>query len=565
MSVPPHRSPRRSGDERGAYLVLYAVLLLTMLTVAGLVVDLARLRADRSESRRATDAAASAAAITLGNDGARTACSDAWRYVVQNLELSTAGVTAPDCNTMPASCDNTVTPQERTATVDDLTVSIVHPVENGSTLMRGEVSGGEIDHPSNAAQAAVDGDRCERIAVRIVHQRRNTLGDLLGVTTSRTEVHSVARAVLQAGPGDPLPSLIALEPRECRVVHTQSLLRSTPVAGTTVPGIIMADSDGTGSSCNTNHVFSVQGSGAAQIQAQTSPSGATGILGYFAPVNIAFNPSFLARYTGARQSLKAPVTKTPIFRRYNCSAVTVTPRNCNTTTNSALLDLRNAGYGTALTASAVGWRTNPLLFANYPGLLFPGATCASPPPAIAGNVLVNCPSFNVNSTVAFTGGDVIFAGNVHIGSGGNLQIGTPARDTVVAIRGTTGLTTSSNNWQFDFKRTFVYQMGNGRIDLKNGVRTAWSSPLTGNIFGLLYWSDGTGLHELGGNGQLIWDGVFYQGNATLALSGTTDINATNVQLWVNRIAVETGAATVTLAPNPNTGIRVSGAGARLLR
>ena len=52
--------------DRGAYAILYAVLLTVMVGMAALVLDLANLRLDRRTNRAAADSAAIAAAAELG-------------------------------------------------------------------------------------------------------------------------------------------------------------------------------------------------------------------------------------------------------------------------------------------------------------------------------------------------------------------------------------------------------------------------------------------------------------------------------------------------------------------
>ena len=79
------RRPDR--DERGAFLVLWALLIVAMLVMVGIVVDLGSYREERRDNRRAADAAAAAGAIDLGSTVVArvAACEKAWTYAWRNL------------------------------------------------------------------------------------------------------------------------------------------------------------------------------------------------------------------------------------------------------------------------------------------------------------------------------------------------------------------------------------------------------------------------------------------------------------------------------------------------
>ena len=78
-------------DERGVYAILYALLTLTMLAVAAIVVDLALMREGRATTRSASDSAVVAAASSLNpldpsKTDPRKACQSAWKYLLVGVD-----------------------------------------------------------------------------------------------------------------------------------------------------------------------------------------------------------------------------------------------------------------------------------------------------------------------------------------------------------------------------------------------------------------------------------------------------------------------------------------------
>ncbi len=96
---------RRTGNEKGAVLVLVAVSLLALLAVAALVIDLGDFRAHRRQLQTAADAAALAGAMQLPPfaSGANT-CSQADYYARQNTTLTSAQNLVSNANLDTSYC-----------------------------------------------------------------------------------------------------------------------------------------------------------------------------------------------------------------------------------------------------------------------------------------------------------------------------------------------------------------------------------------------------------------------------------------------------------------------------
>src|SRR5258708_7970009 len=77
----------RSADERGAYMVLWAIVIVAVLIMSAIAIDLSSLRTDRRSDRLAADAAATAGAASLTTHASDrlAACKKAWDYAARNL------------------------------------------------------------------------------------------------------------------------------------------------------------------------------------------------------------------------------------------------------------------------------------------------------------------------------------------------------------------------------------------------------------------------------------------------------------------------------------------------
>ncbi len=257
-----HLSSRRCRGEDGAFLVLWALLLVAILTMVAIVIDLGALRADRRQQRAAADAAATAGANDLIR-GAGEACLSAWNYAMLNLGLSPTSPSpcGPYLGSPPPACSPSI-PKSVTGTAGGYTVTISHPVLDTDPIVVGaDAVGGDIAQPVDTAPGSIDGKPCERVGVQVRYTRRSLFAKVVGNNQNTTTVHSVARFG-PGGPQDEPASLVLLERHDCRAARVQgtnSRIVVASVPGVT-PGNIQADSAGDGA-CSGNTKILEGGSG----------------------------------------------------------------------------------------------------------------------------------------------------------------------------------------------------------------------------------------------------------------------------------------------------------------
>lgn len=566
-------------DEKGIFLVLWAVFVLALLGMVAIVLDLGALRADRRKSRAAADAAATAGAQSIAL-GPMSACNAAWTYALLNLELAT---TSSPCAVPSAlaTCTSASTTQARSKPVGAYTITIAYPVASGDPLgdafLLANAVGPDI---SQNESAAADGVACARLGVKIELTREPIFARVINGGTNTTSSHSVARYVRQIGGGGEKPALVALHPtHKCTIDSGPGMIRAMPTG--TQPALIYADSDGSGSDCPGGSGTVFEGKTPGRIFANPSPTGAPGELGYFAATEaLAFStrPTYdengAAPPVGANKvKLLERITRRPLDEVYNCgSVVPAFPAVAGCTTGAGgtdLIDDVSARYSN-LTGRPTG-------FTEFPGPTVSGA-CNSPPATFPGghDWYINCPNFEVSSVVTFQEGDIVFAGNVEIKGGGTLNINSlNASDATVVVRGTTGLTTASGGWAIDWKRTFLLMDNSscsrtstascGVLQIQVGQPSSWTPPTGGTAKHLIYWSESSQPHEVRGNPSFLWSGVFAAPNSLFDVQGNALVDASNVQLWVNKVRVNNESAELRLRADPDKSITTSRAASALIR
>lgn len=468
--------PARNDD--GAYLVLYALLAVALFTMVAVVLDLAALRQGRRSDRAAVDLAATAAAGVLDPSEPSTfaaACDAAWGYTLENRDDAKGAVSAPDCATsFPQVACDPATPVTTTGTAGPLRISITYPVTDTSVLMAAEVQGG--DQPQ-AVDPAIDGSPCQRVGVRIERDRPFLFGGLAGVDRGHTDVHSVARSVVQ--PGVVVPTVAAFETTACDALSVTgtSSLQLDPASG----GLAIVDSDA--STC-AGPGATIEAAAGASLDA-----GATGIIRSFALSGGGFPRAWSGNV------LPAP---TPALTR----------------TGRGFLDLR---YSTALNALQTTIGPGP----GAPAGFFPyaGPTCtidAGVSIVVPSDIFVGCGPLVINGSVTFTGSRAVFSGDVVVNTGGCFAVGdgscgaagVASADRILYFR--TGRLSLGDGGQLSMTRTFVYAAGgldlprgtgngngngngggnNGNGNGNNGNGSlSWTAPTAGSFEDLMFWSD----------------------------------------------------------------------------
>lgn len=537
---------RRCRGEEGVFLVLWALLLVAIFTMAAIVIDLGALRADRRKERAAADAAAAAGANAIP-DGGAAACSLALKYAVRNLGFDDAPYSCAvnTCNPLAPSPNPPVI-----RNVGGYQIRIEHPVLNTSPLMNAEAVGGDITQPANTT----DGGECDRIGVEISHTRDSIFGRVVGNNQNSTKVHSVARKIVSSGTGKNIASLIVLEPSDCGVIKTGgSSFVEAKGSSVTHPGIIRTDTSAT--SCSP--AMDAEGSSRIRACAFGEADGSCkGKIGHFAPTARAYT-STSPNFDGTLTKEPAPLTRAPIDSEYHCENA---PTGC-----PVVSGVQRTDHIKAL-VTAYGGAGVPFGF-----LTIPDTACSpsSDTTFLSGvNYFVNCDTYIVDGvTVTFQGGilggNIIFKGGIRIDTTGKLNVNTfgalaGAASTVYLRSG--NITTQSIDAEIVMPQTFVYS--NGATDFSSGSQVTWTAPQAGNFKDLLYWSESLDAHTFGTT--LSSDGIWFQGNALLELTGGGALSAVNVQFWTDKIATQ-GDTSVSLQANPNRSITTEGSASRLIR
>lgn len=231
----------RAKDEDGAFLVLWAVMILGLLMMVAIVIDLGALRADRRVDRSAADAAATAGAFDLETSSA-AACQTAWEYALENLGVSLGAATSP-CGGFPVCTATATASYPVTQSVAGYTITITNPVVDTDPLLNAEAIGGDV---AQTVTSTRDGKICNRLGVTIRYTRDSFFAKVAGFNQNSTSVHSVGLRVTDDN-GIPL-SLVVLDPTRCGVL-TSNGNGGIDVTGTLNPNLvggILAVSDASG-------------------------------------------------------------------------------------------------------------------------------------------------------------------------------------------------------------------------------------------------------------------------------------------------------------------------------
>lgn len=221
------RSCRRPGGERGAILVLTALMITALVVLVAIVVDLGATRSDRRGGQLAADNAAAAAGGNLGdpNSNAQEGCEEALRYLATNLGTS-AFVVDPEgssCADFLTACSSrmanaTINAQRKLrATSGGYVVWIHYPVVAGTTdgdrlLNRTSTIGGGALASTGMGNLATDA--CARMGVELQTSGEAFFGGIAGREERTTTVHAVVFGRPALDPND-TPAFVMLERVDC--------------------------------------------------------------------------------------------------------------------------------------------------------------------------------------------------------------------------------------------------------------------------------------------------------------------------------------------------------------
>ncbi len=591
-------------QDKGAALLFIAMTMLLLLGVVAIVIDLAGLRFDLRADRLASDLAATAGASALdpfdATGGPRQACETAKAYALLNLGEAGWDV-EPNCNRIATTCDATTLPPDPpvAGTIGPYHVEIVYPVLDDDPLM----SERPID-------AEIDGAPCQRIGVAITRNREYTFARVMGFDQGSTEVRSVAKYGAGPGLGELVP-LVLLEPYDCSALYTSGQGKVTVKHFDDTPGLIVVDSAAT--ACSPSDPFAIDAKGTqkgwiralpvppqgpapeipgaifsyALFQPTPSPSHAYDPSDLTDPINPAdlSDPSEPAktwfRLYPQPIGISSRVTRAPIDYRYNCKtsypdyAGSIAIPDCTDPAGSDYIDQLVGMYGGTPTTPAgfVHVWTTYTGDANYPTGLPCDLQGSDPSPVLpAGNWYVDCPGtsggqgFTIRNSVTFTGGDVVFEGQVRTVSGGTLVInddgdGNPDNNPNHLMYLRDGDFIKDAQSTVILTHVMVY-LANGRVDFNGGDGgLTWTAPdlpsgtapatFQDHFDDLALWSESSERHHIGGQAGNDLEGTFFTPYAEpFELSGQGSQFQTEAQFVTRKLEVS-GQAEVRMYPNPD--------------
>lgn len=265
-------------DERGAVMIIFALMLVASVLMIALVIDLGVLRADRKSNKSTADNATAAGLLALedklAGDGRphpwRGVCA-AYNYVrANNAELELLAEEWTDqqdtATLLTDPCNDTA--RLSTACVPGIrsTYARFHGTSPDGRITVDIKSGYQMPDPEfgeDSTRAGDNGDPaeqgCDHLAVVIRESQPRGFSAVIGGDNLSTRIRSVGRVTLGSGFDAPV-SLLLLERRACRALRAESQNTriivehsddNGPLPGTDGiwPGLIHSDSDG--SLCDT--------------------------------------------------------------------------------------------------------------------------------------------------------------------------------------------------------------------------------------------------------------------------------------------------------------------------
>jgi hypothetical protein len=441
----------RRRNDRGAFLVIFALLLVAMIIAVGIVVDLGQARSVRRKNQTVADLAALAAGKSLGNSSgpdAINACKDAWTYVQINLKGLPSGASMP-CDTGFASfatlgsCKNPPTPPATTPpgsspiTINatgagDYLISFTYPVADSSITRYGGII------PS-------DGKPCERMQVSVREKVPVAFGRLAGVDSLSPTMSAIVRGHSD-NTQENFAALLLLERRDCAVLQTSGQANIlVKKFDNDHPGIIHADSDGSGSctggASNQNN-YVVWG---GQIP---NAAGTVSDRRSYPSIIAEGNGAPCPKPAGGLFDFNQGILDLVSFSSGHDVWSGQTPPNfgvCPAPATTALVSSRQPvdirwnssdQINTLRTNAATLAAAQPIGYRLFPDPAIPTESCSNDVGAdiIDNSVYVNCAVYKPK-TRTFTGANIVFSGSVQVGSGNQLLLPN-AKQVVIGGCGT---------------------------------------------------------------------------------------------------------------------------------
>ncbi len=596
-------------DESGAVAIMVALLLISFVLIAAIVVDLGLLRSDRVQLNSVSDMA-TAAAVSIyepGDPGGpQAACLAALRYADANISsadfLDPASAVSACADAFPsgASClDLAAGGQTAFYRNGDYELAITIPVQNGSNLLQ------PFDHEG------YDGLPCQRVGVSLSRTSTPVFAGFVG-----NEPRTISAATVGRGGAVPddedFASLIILQPTGCGTIATDGNPTLIEVEGVTsgdkyFPGTIVVDTSTACSSPNSGRIFEPSNGSRPGIRASD---------GIFSNALRLSRPRVLP--TNAALTIDAgttggvvagrPITRLNVDDRYNCidpypasptwsparwtqlavadGGPGATPR-CDTDADFAsdlpYVQLLHSAYQnlTAATARAAGWSIYPDDLSEDDAACRP--TGGSRTDFVLGpedetgsgdgsRWFIDCAGTNPNNTLQPEG--LEFRGVHAVVSRAQVEVTdsivvTGSDQGAVFYLQTGNFERSSNTSTVELRDTFVY-VDSGAVQFGSSSATPliWEAPIDKEACDgyagagappaacfapLALWSNGTDLHNMSGGVQLNIAGSFFTPNARFRLGGGNDQTLDKAQFFTGSLTAA-GNSVVTMKPNPDTNI-----------
>lgn len=471
-------------DERGAYLVLWALLMVGLLMMVAIVVDLGQLRDTKRQAQLVADLSGLAAgrklAGTVNSSGtlsvdSRGACTEAFEYIKTNLSdlPATASMTgAGGCIALPTACindDPLATPPATGTPAGDAVAAGSGPY---TLTIRYPVWDSEIADPRLPGVRDSDGKMCERMMITIQRGRKTLFAGVAGIGNVSTAARAVIRGFGNYTPNH-IPALAMLERVGCGVLFTSSASPSAHLIIKAInpnnPGVIQADSYGVPSQggCDNNASGPAQRTNKiifGKADSSGNPSIHTEDCLYFPPITPTSTCDPLGTSTTPGQVALNSLRAGSIFGAWElgtpCPGSTCGVRSTlgpgevvsrrvvddkyltevqalKTSSDTLLNQANNVGFPTGRADLVTsGYKIYPDAYGVSCGQL-PVAVAPAPPiteisdPKVLVNETCDLNPTTSSNELKFTGTDFIVAGKISVGSGKTLTF-TNAKQLLIA-------------------------------------------------------------------------------------------------------------------------------------
>ena len=568
---------RRSNDERGMVLVLFAAMMVALLGMSAIVVDLSQQRSSRRSAQVIADLAALGGGKSLSAGDPGQACVDAITYLNTNVKdlspkINAVGFcTQPGNNVALTNCNVTggAVQASPSTTVGRYAVTLAYPVLDE-----------DMTDARYAGKGKRDGSPCQRMGVRVGIRDNTYFGRVFGA--SSLEVSRLAVVKMSNSRGSRIPALWLLDPYGCVSLSISGGARLTlgdTSVSPPIPGVATIDSDGT--QCNQNQTTLDAGGTGTFLKAIPTTGVNPGVISLYAlPVDAETCVGNACDQADVNNGSISPqpvpalerATRAPIDWRYNCKRgptvfTPAYPAYHGVPMHDCPVDINLPPFVDQFTA-IVGTSGQPVnsSFTRWTDT----KSCNNPSGQIvvSGNTWVDCNQLNIGAgTDIVFNGNVVFDGKVKM-TGGSLRFNpsNPASALPSACRLAVTVTCAASSSQgaawgyfrngdldvtggtIRMDHTLIFQRGGG-IKQTAGVAPTWSPPSEGPFRALSLWSEAHTDFTITGGGGLSLTGVFFTPEANpFKLTGGGGVNQQHAQFIAYKLTLS-GSGELKLAPD----------------